>query len=85
MAGSGRHATPSVRGEGRHRVTQLEGGLEASIDNTSEVLSVGQKQLLCLSRALMRRSPILILDEAMANVDLETDGFIHECVRTQFK
>lgn len=58
-------------------------GLDSKIDNSN--LSAGEKQLLCICRAFMKKSKIVIIDEATANIDMKNDERIQTVIKEQFK
>uniref|UniRef100_A0A8C6VZN8 ATP-binding cassette, sub-family C (CFTR/MRP), member 8 n=1 Tax=Nothobranchius furzeri TaxID=105023 RepID=A0A8C6VZN8_NOTFU len=65
-------------------VKALPGGLDATVTEGGENFSQGQRQLFCLARAFVRKSSILIMDEATASIDMATESILQKVVMTAF-
>ncbi|GFS61777.1 ATP-binding cassette sub-family C member 8 [Trichonephila inaurata madagascariensis] len=69
----------------KHLITALPGGLEAQVSDEGSNMSAGQHQLFSLARALIRKSKILVMDEATSSLDPDTDLILQNVVAEQYK
>ncbi|XP_067128842.1 ATP-binding cassette sub-family C member 4-like [Centruroides vittatus] len=66
-------------------ISKLPGGLDTHLTEGGRNFSIGERQLICLARTILRQNKILVMDEATSNIDKSTDNCIQKIIREKFK
>ncbi|XP_023235793.1 multidrug resistance-associated protein 4-like isoform X3 [Centruroides sculpturatus] len=66
-------------------ISKLPGGLDTHLTEGGRNFSVGERQLICLARTILRQNKILVMDEATSNIDKKTDSCLQKIIRERFK
>ncbi|XP_023244548.1 multidrug resistance-associated protein 4-like [Centruroides sculpturatus] len=66
-------------------ISKLPGGLDTHLTEGGRNFSVGERQLICMARTILRRNKILVMDEATSNIDKRTDSCLQKIIREKFK
>merc|ERR1712166_648395 len=63
----------------------VEGGLQYEVSGEGSNLSVGQRQLICMAKVLLRKAMVVVLDEATSSLDHASDQALQQTIRSEFK
>jgi len=67
------------------KIETKEGGLDMIITEDGRNLSAGEKQLICIARAILKKNKVILIDEATSNIDIETESFIQNTIKEKLR